>query len=360
VLASSAVSTGHLRRGARIGVLAAFLALSAVTTLSGRAAGGESLSEMKARMRTIQARLDAVASKLSDLYDRSHHLEDEIQGIEQKRARLTKQTSALQDEVIARADELYRSGGTEMMEILFTAESFSELSDRAELLSRLSLTDSSVFVKMARTRKELSALEKQLAEDQAALKETKANALEEKDRLLELMRDVSDDYRDLKTRLAEEAQQATITMSRAPSAPSVPTAPLVPATNGMVCPVAGPNSFVDSWGASRSGGRSHQGVDIMANYGTPIVAVTNGTITYSGWSDLGGNTLYLTGDDGHGYYYMHNQRNYVNGGRVQAGQQIAAVGDTGNATGIPHLHWEYHPGGGSAVNPYPLAKSLCG
>jgi murein DD-endopeptidase MepM/ murein hydrolase activator NlpD len=88
--------------------------------------------------------------------------------------------------------------------------------------------------------------------------------------------------------------------------------------------------------------------------------VTNGTITYSGWSDMGGNTLYLTGDDGHGYYYMHNQQNYVSGGRVQAGQQIAAVGDTGNATGIPHLHWEYHPGGGSAVNPYPLAKSLCG
>ena len=354
------MSTGHLRRGTRIGVLAALLALSAISTFPGRAAGGESLSELKARMRTIQARLDAVGSRLSDLYDRSHHLADEIEAIEAKRARLSKQTSALQEDVIARADELYRSGGTEMMEILFTAESFSELSDRAELLSRLSLTDSSVFVKMARTRKELTALEKQLAEDQTALKETRADALDEKDRLLKLLREVSDDYSELKRRLAEEAQQATITVARAPSAPSVPTAPLIPATNGMVCPVAGPNSFVDSWGSPRSGGRSHQGVDIMADYGTPVVAVTNGTITYSSWSDLGGNTLYLTGDDGHGYYYMHNQQNYVNSGRVQAGQQIAAVGDTGNATGIPHLHWEYHPGGGAAVNPYPLAKSLCG
>ena len=343
-----------------MGALAALLAVSVISTLPGRAAGGESLSELKARMATIQARLDAAGAELSRLYDESHALKEEIAAIETKRARLAKKTSGLQEKVIARADELYRSGGTDLMEVLFAAESFSDLSDRAELLSRLSLTDSTVFVKMARTRKELSALERQLAEDQAALKETRAEALEEKDRLLKLLREISDDYRELKKRLAEEAQQETITVARAPSAPSVPTAPLVPATNGMVCPVAGPNSFVDSWGAPRSGGRSHQGVDIMADYGTPIVAVTDGTITYSSWSDLGGNTLYLTGDDGHGYYYMHNQQNYVTGGRVQAGQQIAAVGDTGNATGIPHLHWEYHPGGGAAVNPYPLAKSLCG
>jgi peptidoglycan LD-endopeptidase LytH len=360
VLASSSVSTGRIRRGARIGALAALLAVSAVSTLPGRAVGGESLSEIKARMRTIQARLDAAATRVSRLYDQSHHLEDEIAAIEANQARLTKKTGALQEEVIERADELYRSGGTEMIEILFTSESFGELSDRAELLSRLSLTDSSVFVRMARTRKELTALENQLGEDQAELERTRAETLREKDRLLELLREISSDYRDLKERLAAEAQVATITVSQPASAPSVPTAPLIPATNGMVCPVAGPNSFVDSWGASRSGGRAHQGVDIMADYGTPIVAVTNGTITYSGWSDLGGNTLYLTGDDGHGYYYMHNQHNYVNGGRVQAGQQIASVGDTGNATGIPHLHWEYHPGGGSAVNPYPLAKSLCG
>jgi murein DD-endopeptidase MepM/ murein hydrolase activator NlpD len=344
---------------ARIGAVAALLAITIVPTFSGRAAGGETLSDLKARMKNIQADLDAAAAKVSKLYDQNHHLEDEIAEVEARRDVLNKRTAALQDDVIARADELYRSGGTEMMEILFTSESFTELSDRAELLSRMSLTDSSVFVKMARTRKELAALEKELAADQAELRSARERTLEEKDRLLKLFRGITSDYRELKEKLAAEAA-VTVTVSQPASAPRVPTAPLVPATNGMVCPVAGPNSFVDSWGSPRSGGRAHQGVDIMSDYGVPIVAVTNGTITYSGWSDLGGHTLYLTGDDGHGYYYMHNQANYVNGGRVQAGQQIAAVGDTGNATGIPHLHWEYHPGGGSAVNPYPLAKSLCG
>lgn len=359
MLPSTFVSIGRHRRGARAGAVAALLAVTIVPTFAGRAAGGESLSDLKARMKNIQADLDAVGAKVSRLYDEIHHLRDEIAAVEARRARLTKQTASLLDEVVARADELYRSGGTEMMEILFTSESFTELSTRAELFSRLSLTDSSVFIKMARTRKELAALDRELAKDRERLKRSREETLREKDRLLDLLRDVSSDYRELKRKLAAQAAVA-VQVSQPAAAPSVPTAPLVPATNGMVCPVAGPNSFVDSWGSPRSGGRSHQGVDIMADYGTPIVAVTDGTITYAGWSDMGGNTLYLTGDDGHGYYYMHNQANYVKGGRVRAGQQIAAVGDTGNATGVPHLHWEYHPGGGSAVNPYPLAKSLCG
>jgi murein DD-endopeptidase MepM/ murein hydrolase activator NlpD len=126
----------------------------------------------------------------------------------------------------------------------------------------------------------------------------------------------------------------------------------------MFCPVGGPTSFVDSWGAPRSG-HTHQGVDMMGSYGTPLVAIVSGTITYAAYDGSGGNMIFLSGDDGNAYWYMHNQQNYVSGGRVSAGQTIASLGDTGNAAGTPHLHFEYHPGGGSAVNPYPLVASLC-
>jgi len=130
-------------------------------------------------------------------------------------------------------------------------------------------------------------------------------------------------------------------------------------TNGKTCPVAGPVSFIDSWGYPRSGGRTHEGVDMMADYGTPVVAIVSGSITYAGYGSSAGNWLILSGSDGNSYWYMHNQQNLVNGGAVSAGQQIATVGDTGNAVGIPHLHFEFHPGGGGPVNPYPLVASIC-
>lgn len=97
----------------------------------------------------------------------------------------------------------------------------------------------------------------------------------------------------------------------------------------------------------------------MGSYGTPLVAITDGTITYAAYDGSGGNMIFMTGDDGHAYWYMHNQTNLVTSGRVSAGQQIATLGDTGNAAGTPHLHFEYHPNGGAPVNPYPLVASIC-
>ena len=134
--------------------------------------------------------------------------------------------------------------------------------------------------------------------------------------------------------------------------------------DGMACPAGPTRRFSDTWGAARSGGRRHQGTDVMAARGSPAYAVADGVIDKASVVDrgLGGITLWLRSDAGDRYYYAHHDRNLVTvGQRVRAGQQIAVVGNTGNARTTPsHIHFELHPHGGPAVNPYPLLRRLCG
>jgi peptidoglycan LD-endopeptidase LytH len=136
---------------------------------------------------------------------------------------------------------------------------------------------------------------------------------------------------------------------------NTPTTPI--ASGSWICPVQGPHSFVDSWGAPRSGGRRHRGVDMMARRGTPVVAPVSGTVSHRS-NRIGGMSFHLNGDDGN-YYYGTHLSAYGNSGRVAAGTVIGYVGDTGNARGNPHLHFEIHPNGGSAVNPTPTVRAHC-
>jgi len=138
-----------------------------------------------------------------------------------------------------------------------------------------------------------------------------------------------------------------------------PPAPPPPVVSGgsWLCPVAGPNAFGDSWGAPRSGGRRHEGVDMMSPAGTPVVAVVAGNVLMK-TNTLGGNVIWLTGADGNKYYYGHLSAWEGTSRSVSAGEVIGYVGATGNTT-ANHLHFEIHPGGGAAVNPYPTVRQHC-
>jgi peptidoglycan LD-endopeptidase LytH len=124
--------------------------------------------------------------------------------------------------------------------------------------------------------------------------------------------------------------------------------------DAIVCPMNG-SAYGDSWGAPRSGGRSHEGVDMLAPTGTPIYAVVSGVVNFR-QNRLGGNAASLAGDNGNRYYYAHFASYEGASRRVAQGEVIGYNGDTGNATGTPHLHFEIHPGGGLAVNPTPSVR----
>jgi peptidoglycan LD-endopeptidase LytH len=130
---------------------------------------------------------------------------------------------------------------------------------------------------------------------------------------------------------------------------------------GSSCILERPYSYVDSWGAARSGGRRHQGTDVMAPHGARVFAFVNGVVSRESTSANGGIQLYLQGDNGVEYFYAHLSGYAVSAGtRVRAGQLIAYNGQTGNARyTAPHVHFEVHLGGGP-VNPYPYLKRVCG
>lgn len=145
-----------------------------------------------------------------------------------------------------------------------------------------------------------------------------------------------------------------------PTAPANATGKVV---NGQAFPVAGGSGkFSDTWGAARSGGRKHEGTDILAPRGTPVVAMVAGTVEKIGSVNLGGNRVGIRGTDGRYYYYAHLDTyaaGLKQGDQVQAGQQLGTVGDTGNAKGTPHLHFGIYENG-QAINPYPTLKGLQG
>ena len=124
---------------------------------------------------------------------------------------------------------------------------------------------------------------------------------------------------------------------------------------GGMCPVAGPVEFRDDFGEPRSDGRTHQGNDLFAAYGTPLLAIDDGRIAWTNPADdsIGGIGLDLRTVLGEDWYYAHLSALAVEPGQqVTAGQVIGWVGDPGNATGGPsHLHIERR-GDGQVVNPF--------
>jgi len=128
----------------------------------------------------------------------------------------------------------------------------------------------------------------------------------------------------------------------------------------LAVPVSGvkPRALRDTWHGARSEGRKHEGIDIFAKRGTPVLSATQGIVLRVGTNRLGGLVVWVLGPGGQRHYYAHLEgySDVAPGMRVEEGRVLGFVGNTGNAKGTPpHLHYGVYEAGG-AVNPYPMLK----
>ncbi|MDM1765852.1 MULTISPECIES: M23 family metallopeptidase [unclassified Acinetobacter] len=134
--------------------------------------------------------------------------------------------------------------------------------------------------------------------------------------------------------------------------------------NRLPIPVEGikAKNLTDTWGASRSAGRSHEGIDIMAPRGTKVYSTTEGLVTSLKGNNLGGTVIWIMGPSGAYHYYAHlngHKRGLKEGDYIKKGTLIGYVGNTGNARHTaPHLHYGLYLNGKGrgAVNPYPYLR----
>lgn len=320
--------------------------------------GGNPADEKK--LKAAQAERQEIQKELNRVFDTGQLLEAEIEttaaerkDLDKKRKAYDAAAGAANDEIVSRARRSYM------------------LSNSDPILSMLSATDMDDVVEQSRMLGLLARGSKVDLEHASSAEQRTGAAAEAAERAAEHLAELESQYEEVeqdKKQLLAEAKEtesklsAKIATQRAANGSACPL-PAGQVSGGLACPVDQPRSYSDTWGAARSGGRSHMGVDILAPMGTPLRAYESGTITRLNNSSLGGISIYMTGASGNQYYYTHLSR-YVSsvsvGNKVSAGQHIGFVGDSGNAAGIPHLHWEVRPGGGANVNPYPFAKQACG
>jgi peptidoglycan LD-endopeptidase LytH len=347
------------------------IALTAVFLLSAglfmHPASAESTKEKLEAAQAQVEKLRAEANIATAAYERAHErlivTQDKIAATEAALAEARAKIGRLQGSLDERAREAYLLGPTSTIDLLLEAETVTEFSDRLEFLDRLAQDDADLVTRVAviseelrRQEAELDRLERIQAQAEAEAEKQKGIFLSKLDQAMELEAELEEKYKE-ELAAARAAAAAAAATAAAPSggggSGSIPT---VSGQALQACPAPG-TSFSDTFGAPRSGGRTHQGVDMMGNYGMPIYAAQSGTVSHSS-SSLGGNQAYVHSSAGY-TFYAHLQGYSNASGSVSAGTLIGYMGDTGNATGTPHLHFEYHPGGGAAVNPTPYVAAVC-
>jgi len=357
------------------------------------------LDRARGQLGRIQSELDGLAEEYARSEARLYELDQAVTAAEAEAERSREDLRSVEIRFESRLVDIYKARGdgfAAFVKVLFEERDFLRVIQRAGSLNRIAGQDDDLRQEIRGHLERVGTLEAELEskrEAQTAALSQLESAQETMEGRLEA---VSAEYSRLQTevaRLEEEARRRAeeeakrreaaavaaaqsaagaakstgqkTAASPAPSTvrPADRSSGGMAAISGFVFPVAGAHSYINDWGFSRSGGRSHQGTDIMAPRGTLVVAVVSGRVTRTTRnSGLGGTTVWLRGNDGRSYYFAHLDTiagGISSGSSVGAGQTLATVGNSGNARGgATHLHFEILIDG-EPLDPYATLQDAC-
>ena len=288
-----------------------------------------------------QAKADAAQAKVAAAEAALQGIKDKIVQVQADQVRLASRVEVLRGQVRDRAMRVYAGEQVQVLDQLLRSEDITALARRIDFVTQAQKNDAVLTDDYQSQR---AALDGTVAQLDALAADTQKQI---------------EEYRAEQAIVGEELAKVQQQLSFVSTGMTI-------ALGGFVFPVAGPTSFSDTFGAPRMVGTKyyhlHEGTDVFASQGTPLVATNRGVILRKGVGVLGGNKLWLVAADGTQYYYAHLsafQEGVDDGTVVEAGQVIGYVGNTGNAITTPaHVHFEIHPGGGAAIDPFPVLDAV--
>lgn len=345
----------------------------------------DQLSRSRERLAQVQDRLFAAADEVDASEGRMEAVTAELLDVRQRLDHARHRIARVQNRLDARARSAFMHPQASTLDVFLGATSLGELADRLAFVDAVATSDAALAAKVQNLKNILrdaeANLERLQAERRHELKIARDRKQEVKDKLAQvqgLVASISDDQARAE-RLVKKAKKSLAQWRREQATQAFGgSGAALPAGYQHVlerCPAGEPNAFGDGFGAPRYAGgyHLHKGVDFLAASGTPIYAPFDGYARPSS-NSLGGRVVFVSGHYGTVYNAHLSGYSSKSNGPVVAGDVIGYVGDSGDAKGLPHLHFEFHPNvmpsswpvsayGYSiiedAVNPYPLLVYAC-
>lgn len=308
----------------------------------------ETEAQLKAQLQEIQQDTRRAGDACSDALEDLEDADTRYTSVNKRVKKTTKELKRAKHRLNTHAASVYKRDSLDLVDFLFGSSSFTQFATRMDLLGRIGELDAESVAQVKALNSRLKTQRSQLRDERDKRAKKAASLKKKRDRLQKRLDAKEAEFKEVKRKLARLRSAGG----------SAGGGMAVAGPNGMVFPVGGSYYYSNTWHAPRTG-HLHQGTDIMARTGTPVYATLSGTVSVQRGGSAG-LWIILRANNGWQFWYMHlNSTSVRSGSQVKVGQQIGTVGYSGNASqGAPHLHYEIHPGGGGATNPYPYLRAM--